>query len=143
MPLPRAALYAQGEDVHVAVWPGAERNTQDITRFIAQEARSYVISVSGLMRKSDIPDEMPQAQLIRESSDEYLADGGSCVAAPDGQWLLEPQVGKEGLYTVTLDHQKIREERQNFDPSGHYSRPDVTQLTVNRERQSVLKIKED
>ena len=140
MPLPRATLYAQGEDVHVAVWPGAERNTQDITRFIAQESRSYVISVSGLMRKSDVPDEMPQADKIRENSDEYLANGGSCIAAPDGQWLLKPQVGEEGLFTATLDHRKIREERQNFDPSGHYSRPDVTQLIVNRERQSVLKI---
>ncbi|MEM9672573.1 MAG: carbon-nitrogen hydrolase family protein [Bacteroidota bacterium] len=139
MPLPRASLYAQGEDVHVAVWPGAERNTQDITRFIAQESRSYVISVSGLMRKSDIPDEIPHTQLIRENSNEYLANGGSCVASPNGQWLLEPQVGEEGLYTATLDHQKVREERQNFDPSGHYSRPDVTQLIVNRERQSVLK----
>ena len=143
MPLPRAALYAQGEDVHVAVWPGSQRNTQDITRFIAQEARSYVISVSCLMRRSDIPDDVPQADQIRTNSEEYLTDGGSCVASPDGQWLLEPQVGEEGLYTTTLNHQKVREERQNFDPSGHYSRPDVTQLTVNRDRQSVLKIRED
>ncbi|MGB3589164.1 MAG: nitrilase-related carbon-nitrogen hydrolase, partial [Tunicatimonas sp.] len=142
MPLPRAALYAQGEDVHVAVWPGSQRNTQDITRFIAQEARSYVVSVSCLMRKSDIPDDVPQADRIRENSEAFLTDGGSCVASPNGTWLLEPQVGEEGLYTATLDHQKIREERQNFDPSGHYSRPDVTQLVVNRERQSVVKFSE-
>ena len=143
MPLPRAALYAQGEDVHVAAWPGSIRNTQDITRFIAQEARSYVSSVSALMRKTDIPDDIPQAEQIRENSEEYLTDGGSCVASPDGKWLLEPQVGEEGLFTATLDHRKIREERQNFDPSGHYSRPDVTQLTVNRERQSVVKFSEE
>jgi nitrilase len=47
MPLPRAALYAQGEDLHVAIWPGSVHNTQDITRFIAKESRSFVISVSG------------------------------------------------------------------------------------------------
>jgi nitrilase len=46
------------------------------------------------------------------------------------------------LLTATIDHKRIREERQNFDPSGHYSRPDVTQLTVNRQRQSTLMIKE-
>jgi nitrilase len=34
------------------------------------------------------------------------------------------------------------EERQNFDPSGHYSRPDVTRLIVNRERQSVIRFEE-
>lgn len=51
MPLARAAMYAQGEDLHVAVWPGGLHNTSEITRFIAKEARSYVISASGLMRK--------------------------------------------------------------------------------------------
>jgi nitrilase len=54
MPLLRAALYAQGEDLHVAGWPGASRNTRDITRFIALESRSYLVSVSGLMRREDI-----------------------------------------------------------------------------------------
>jgi len=47
MPLPRAALYAQGEDLHVAVWPGGIHNTRDITWYIALESRSYVASVSG------------------------------------------------------------------------------------------------
>jgi nitrilase len=36
----------------------------------------------------------------------------------------------------------VRRERQNFDASGHYSRPDVTRLILNRERQSLLKIEE-
>ena len=43
MPLPRAALYGQGENIHIAVWPGSDHNTKDITRFIARESRSYVI----------------------------------------------------------------------------------------------------
>ena len=41
---------------------------------------------------------------------------------------------------ATLDHRRVRAERQNFDPVGHYSRPDVTQLIVNRQRQSTLQI---
>ena len=49
--LPRAALYAQGEDLHDAIWPGIERNSEDITRFSARESRSFVVSVSGLMRR--------------------------------------------------------------------------------------------
>ena len=51
MPLPRTALYGQGENLHVAVWPGSDHNTKDITRFIARESRSYVLSVSSLMSK--------------------------------------------------------------------------------------------
>ena len=47
MPLSRAALYAQGENLHVALWPGSLRNTGDTTRFLAREGRSYVLAVSG------------------------------------------------------------------------------------------------
>lgn len=137
MPLPRAALYAQGEDLHVAVWPGNLRNTEDITRFIAKESRSYVVSVSGLMRKSDFPENTPHLDLILEESGDILANGGSCLSGPDGEWVVEPVVGEEGLSVATIDQARVREERQNFDPSGHYSRPDVTKLVVNRQRQSI------
>lgn len=135
MPLARTALYAQGEDLHIASWPGSERNTGDITRFIAREGRSYVISVSGLLRRSDIHDGVPHAAEIRAAAPEWLADGGSAIAAPDATWLVPPVVGEERLLIADLDHARVRAERQNFDPTGHYSRPDVLQLVVRRERQ--------
>lgn len=138
MPLARTALYAQGEDLHLALWPGNRRNTELLTRFLAQEGRSYVVSVSGLFRRSDIPDDFPHSELIRSNAPDFMADGGSCVAAPDGAWLLEPQVGEEGLFVVGIDHARVLEERQNFDPSGHYARPDVLQLVLNTARQGVL-----
>jgi nitrilase len=40
---------------------------------------------------------------------------------------------------VTLDEESVRRERQNFDPAGHYSRADVTQLTVDRRRQTTVR----
>jgi nitrilase len=138
MPLPRAALYGQGENLHVAVWPGSRRNTEDITRFIARESRSYVVSVSGMMHADNIPNDVPHAGLIRERAEGWLADGGSCVAGPDGQWLIEPQVGEEGLWFADLSMTEVARERQNFDPAGHYSRPDVTRLKVNRKRQKTV-----
>jgi nitrilase len=142
MPLPRAALYGQGENLHVAVWPGSDHNTKDITRFIARESRSYVISVSSLMKKEDFPKETPHLDEILEKAPNVLANGGSCIASPDGEWLMEPIIGKEGLFYHTLDFNRVYEERQNFDPVGHYSRPDVTKLVVNRERQSTIQLKE-
>ena len=66
--------------------------------------------------------------------------GGSCIAGPDGEWILEPVIDQEGLIYETIDFHRVYEERQNFDPVGHYSRPDVTRLELNRERQSTLKI---
>ncbi len=142
MPLSRTALYAQGEDLHVAIWPGSYQNTFDLTKFIAKEGRSFVISVSGIMRKSDITDNIPNASLIRENSNDFLANGGSCISGPDGEWVIEPQHEKEGLFTATIDHKKVREERQNFDPVGHYSRPDVTKLVVNWKRQSLIEFED-
>lgn len=142
MPLARAALYALGEDVHVALWPGGIHNTADITRFIAKEARSYVLSVCGLMRKTDFPAETPHFDTIIANSSDFLANGGSCLAGPDGEWVVEPLVGEEKLLVALLDHRRVRAERQNFDPAGHYARPDVTQLTVNRQRQSTLTVVE-
>ena len=140
MPLPRAALYAQGEDLHVALWPGGIHNTHDITRFIAKESRSYVMSVSGLMRKKDFPSGTPQLQTIVADCPDILANGGSCLAGPDGDWVIEPVTDRETLLVATIDHKRVREERQNFDPAGHYSRPDVTQLTISRQRQTTLVI---
>ncbi|MFC3880358.1 carbon-nitrogen hydrolase family protein [Algoriphagus namhaensis] len=142
MPLARTALYGQGENLHIAVWPGAVRNTENITRMIAQESRSFVISVSSLMRKTDFPADTPHLELILKNSPDVLANGGSCIAGPDGNWVMEPKADQEGLYYATLDYNRVLEERQNFDPVGHYSRPDVLELTVNRQRQHSVRFKD-
>jgi len=138
MPLPRTALYGQGENLHIAVWPGSDYNTKDITRFIARESRSYVISVSSLMRKEDFPATTPHLDQVLKNAPDVLGNGGSCIAGPDGEWVMEPVLHKEGLLIETIDFNRVLQERQNFDPVGHYSRPDVTQLSVNRERQSTV-----
>jgi len=92
------------------------------------------------MRKTDFPPETPHLETILENCPDMLANGGSCIAGPDGEWVVEPVVGKEKLIVATLDYHHILRERQNFDPAGHYARPDVTQLTVNRQRQNTVKI---
>jgi nitrilase len=143
MPLARTALYAQGEDLHFAVWPGSKRNTNDITRFIALESRSFVASVSGLMRKSDLTGDLPGIERLLENTQEFLANGGSCVAAPNGEWVIEPFCNEERLLIAEIDHARVREERQNFDPTGHYSRPDILQMTVDRRRQTVAKFDDE
>ncbi|RMB58547.1 carbon-nitrogen hydrolase family protein [Dokdonia sinensis] len=143
MPLPRAAMYAQGENLHIAVWPGSDYNTKDITRFIARESRSYVISVSSRMAiATDFPKDTPHLDTLLKNAPERSSNGGSCIAGPDGEFILPPDTTSEGLIYHTLDFNRVYEERQNFDPSGHYSRPDVTQLTVNRERQTTVKFEE-
>lgn len=140
MPLPRAALYGQGEDLHVAIWPGNQRNTEDVTRFIAREGRSYVMSVSGLMRASDIPEGLPHREFLLKTADGVMANGGSCLADPQGNWVLEPVCDREVLLVAEIDHQMVLRERQSFDPAGHYSRPDVTRLKIQTKRQATIKL---
>lgn len=142
MPLVRSSMYAQGEDLHVSVWPGGLHNTNDLPIFIAKEARSYVIACSSLMRAEDFPSDTLALEEILTNAAPVLANGGSTIVAPDGTHVIEPVVGVEALIIATIDHKKVREERQNFDVSGHYSRPDVTQLTVNRQRLAVAKFED-
>jgi nitrilase len=140
MPLARVALLAQGMNVLFIGWPGNPHNTIDITRFAAREGRSFVVSVCSLMRHSDVLAELPFSDLMRAQLPESCARGGSCVAGPDGQFVLSPQADSEDVFAVDLDLQAIQRARHNFDPVGHYARADVLQLQLNAQRQRVIKI---
>ena len=142
IPLARAALYAAGENLHVMLWPGCVRLTQDITRFVAKESRSFVLSVSGLIREQDLPAHLPQRERIAQPG-ETLYDGGSCLAGPDGEWILPPAAGEEALLTADLELRRVYEERQNFDPAGHYARPEILRLTVDRRRHTAAEFLDD
>lgn len=144
LPLPRAALYAQGESLHVSVWPGGINNTRDCPAFIAREGRSYVIAASGLMRPSDLPEDTLSRDAIitggsQGSASTMIANGGSTIIAPDGTFMVDPVIDREALIVAEIDHGMVRAERQNLDQSGHYARPDVLQLTVDRRRQALVR----
>jgi nitrilase len=142
MPLPRAALQAQGVNLHIAIWPGAVVNTQDITRFVARESRSYVLSASTLIRASDIPAHIPHHDRIVTDESEIMHNGGSAAANPDGSWLLEPQPDVEDVFVVELERAFVDRERQNFDPSGHYARPELLKLIVDRTRHTNVEFRD-
>lgn len=87
------------------------------------------------MRVTDIPLEILHRDKIIAGGPATLANGGSCLAGPDGEWIIAPVVDQEVLLVATLDHRRVREERQTFDPVGHCAWPDVLRLTVDRRRQ--------
>ena len=139
LPQARQAIYAEGIDLHVAVWPGAVWLTRDITRFVALEGRCYVLSAGSILRAADITTSFPLRDAALAGAPELLYDGGSAVAAPNGTWLVEPVAGEERLVIADVEPGVVREERQIFDPAGHYARPDVFLLTVDRRRLSAVR----
>jgi nitrilase len=85
----------------------------------------------------------PHFEKIRANAPVFLGNGGSCMAAPDGTWVIEPVIDKEALLVATIDVREVIKERQNFDPSGHYSRPDVFTLKVDTKRQTLVELSEN
>lgn len=135
MPQTRHAMYAGGTDVHVSVWPGSRRLTQDITRFIALEGRIFSLAASGLLSLDDVPSDFPlRDELEAQDQATTYHTGGSAIAAPDGTWIMEPVEGDERLVVADVDLDAVRRERHNFDPVGHYSRPDVFDVRIDRRR---------
>jgi nitrilase len=138
MPQARNALYAQGEELHVSVWPGNPRNTVDITRFIAREGRVFSLAVNGLLGLSDVPPDFPLRAALEEAGVTDYCRGGSAIAGPDGNWIIEPVADQERLIVADLDITQVAQERHNFDPTGHYSRPDVFTVTIDRSRREAV-----
>jgi nitrilase len=143
MPLARTAMYAGGEDLHVAVWPGRVDLTELGTRFIAREGRIFVLSAAVLFGPEDVQDSFPLAAAVRAAVTGTFQDGGSCIAGPDGEWIVPPVADEERLVIADIDLARVREERQNFDPTGHYSRADVLRLQVDRRRLAAVAYDDD
>ncbi|MEM7446591.1 MAG: nitrilase-related carbon-nitrogen hydrolase, partial [Pseudomonadota bacterium] len=133
LPLARQALYAQGEQIHIATWPGDLEVTDPISRFVAMEGRVYVISASGVLRASDIPETFALRDQIVERRD-VINDGGAMIVAPGGAVLAGPVTGEETILYADAAVEAVVEERLLLDPAGHYSRSDVLNLTINPER---------
>jgi len=131
MPLARHVLHAEGEQVHVAAWPHCSELYQLASRHYAFEGRCFVLVAAAFLRKSDLPADFELASDFSSAPD-VLLDGGSAVIAPDASYLVEPVRGREELLTAELDLDRIAEEKLALDTGGHYSRPDLFELRVNR-----------
>lgn len=133
LPLARHALYSQGEDVHIATWPGDLDVTENISRFIAMEGRVYVVSVSGILRPGDIPDNFPLRRQVVEGRG-VINNGGSVIVEPGGRIIAGPVIDEECILYADIDRERVMAEHLKLDPAGHYSRNDVLELNVNRKR---------
>ena len=129
MPLARFSLYESGVEIYVASTADDGAPWQATLVHIARESRAFVVAPCHFQRASSYPDDFPLAGLLE--GHDLLGRGGSAILGPDGAYLAGPLYGEEGILYAELDPARLAEERQRFDPAGHYHRPDVLSLTVN------------
>jgi nitrilase len=129
MPLARFALYESGVEIYIASTADDGDLWQATLVHIARESRAFVISPSHFQRASSYPEDFPLARLLEDV--DVVGRGGSAILAPDGSYLAGPLYDEEGILYAELDPTRLDEERQRFDPAGHYHRPDVLGLRVS------------
>ena len=129
MPLARAAMYARGVDVYLApTWDNSETWVATL-QHIAKEGRVYVLGVAPLMHGGHVPAEL-RGDLYGAAGD-WMSRGHTAIVEPGGAIVAGPVTEREEILYAEIDPAVISASRREFDPVGHYARPDVFQLTVD------------
>jgi predicted amidohydrolase len=138
MVLPGYALMALGTQIHVAAWPFSWHLDPDlnsaplVSQAFAAQGGCYVIATSALMRPEDVQEEY--RELASSMIDDWKGakQGRSHIIAPGGDVIAQAAVGEETILTATVSLEAVLQAKAEIDVGGHYSRPDVLQLLINR-----------
>jgi nitrilase len=142
MPLARTALYAQGEQIHVApTWDSSEGWLVTM-RHIAKEGGMFVVGCCQAIRMDEIPDKYEYKSLYPEGK-EWINRGNSCIVNPKGEFIAGPLAEKQEILYAEIDLAQIAEWKWRFDAAGHYARPDVFKFSVNRSSNPMVEFVED
>ena len=128
MPLARMSMYKQGVEIYLAPTADSRPEWTQSMIHVALEGRCFVIGCNQYINKSMYPEQY--RELIAEEPEEFCT-GGSLIVSPLGKILAGPLFGEPGILTAELDLDQVVEAKMDFDVSGHYSRDDIFQYSVN------------
>ena len=130
MPLARTAMYAKGVEIYLAPTADYRDAWQATMRHIACEGRCFVLGCNQFVKKDMYPENLETLEEL-EDRPEIMCRGGSVIVAPLGDVIAGPLFDEEGILYAQLDMTEVVKAKIDFDVVGHYSRPDVFQLSVN------------
>lgn len=133
MPLARAAIYAQNVEIYCAPTADDRENWLASMQHIGRESSAFVIGVGPAIEDSDIPKDFPSRDQIAPGPNQWLSPGNGIVCSPLGEIVAGPMREEKGFLRAEIDLDDVRSARRTFDVVGHYSRPDIFKLTVNRQ----------
>ena len=133
MPLSRFALYAQGCEIYLApTWDEGETWVASM-RHIAAEGRCWVLGNGCAMRGKDISADFPKRAQIFPDLNPWFNPGDSVIVDPRGRVVAGPLHEQHGILYADCDPGASVAAKRTLDVAGHYGRPDIFRLEVNRE----------
>lgn len=130
MPLARMAMYMKGVNLYLVPTADQREVYQSTLRHIAFEGRCFVFMSNQYVEKSMYPTDLKYYKDL-ENEPEVMSRGGSCIIDPYGEYVAGPLFDEPGILTAEIDLDMIVESKLDWDPVGHYNRPEIFDFKVN------------